>query len=267
MVTAPEQLQALPEEERVHTAEERRFFLEGEIGILRDERVNEMNWAAINTLGWLVFIPFAAFLAVYIVNFMGHRKLARISHEAEEEGASDDIIDREVRFKMLFHVFSTAWVFLVTVLSVIYMFKAVNVDVLPLLASAGVLGLAIAFGAQQLVSDFFSGFFILLENQFRRGDTVEVNGIRGTVERITPRMTVVRDSAEGALHYIPNGSIQNVSNLSRQEACTKVDVPVMYNQDNQQVMQLLQQICDELSCGSRMGSILSGNYYHGHECV
>jgi moderate conductance mechanosensitive channel len=88
---------------------------------------------------------------------------------------------------------------------------AVGISVAPLLAGAGIAGVAVGFGAQSIVKDFFSGFFILLENQFSVGDTVTIAGITGTVEQMTLRITVLRD-AGGTAYFIPNSNISNVAN-------------------------------------------------------
>ena len=84
-------------------------------------------------------------------------------------------------------------------------------DLSPLFASAGIIGVALGFGAQSLVKDFLSGIFIIAENQYRVGDVVDVMGAAGTVERVGTRTTVIRDS-EGNVHYVPNGTIQHVIN-------------------------------------------------------
>jgi small conductance mechanosensitive channel len=88
---------------------------------------------------------------------------------------------------------------------------AIGISVAPLLAGAGIAGVAVGFGAQSIVKDFFSGFFILLENQFSVGDTVTIAGITGTVEQMTLRITVLRD-AGGTAYFIPNSNISNVAN-------------------------------------------------------
>jgi moderate conductance mechanosensitive channel len=163
------------------------------------------------------------------------------------------------------HVFSVGWKMLVILLTVIYMFKAVNIDVLPILASAGVLGLAVAFGAQQLVRDFFSGFFILLENQFRVGDSVVINGLSGQVERITPRITLVRSLTEGSLHYIPNGSISHVSNNSREWGAIKLVLPVSYHADPSEVLACLQHVTDELLADPHYNAKLQKVWHLGIE--
>ena len=89
-----------------------------------------------------------------------------------------------------------------------------GINIGPLLASAGIAGLAIGFGAQTLVHDFINGFFILIESQFDIGDVVKLGSVQGTVEKLTLRRTVLRD-ADGTLHTVPNSQITIVSNLTR----------------------------------------------------
>jgi len=103
-------------------------------------------------------------------------------------------------------------------------------DIGPLLAGAGILGLAISFGAQSLVKDVISGFFILVENQFAVGDVIEAGGKSGSVERMTLRVVMLRD-LRGVLHIIPNGQIGTVSNLTRGWARAVVEVGVAYDVD------------------------------------
>lgn len=103
-------------------------------------------------------------------------------------------------------------------------------DIGPLLAGAGILGLAISFGAQSLVKDIISGFFILLENQFAVGDVIEAAGKSGTVERMTLRVVMLRD-LRGVVHIIPNGSIGTVSNQTKGWARAVVEVGVPYEVD------------------------------------
>ncbi len=96
-------------------------------------------------------------------------------------------------------------------LAVVTVLAEIGLDIAPLLAGAGIAGVAIGFGAQSVVKDFFSGFFILLENQLNVGDEVTINTVRGTVEEMTMRVTVLRDLA-GSVHYFPNGGIATVAN-------------------------------------------------------
>lgn len=112
----------------------------------------------------------------------------------------------------------------------------------PLLAASSVVGLAISFGAQSLVKDFIAGFFILFENQFDVGDVIDVAGKSGSVERMTLRITVLRD-LRGAVHIIPNGQITTVSNRTRSWSRAVVEVGVGYGTDIDQVIEVFQ---DEL---------------------
>jgi small-conductance mechanosensitive channel len=115
----------------------------------------------------------------------------------------------------------------------------------PLLATAGIGAVAIGFGAQSLVKDVISGFFIILENQYRIGDAIEVAGVSGLVESVSLRRTVLRD-LEGRVHTIPNGEIKIVSNLSKEWARSVLDVGISYREDVNQVIDLLEQIGREL---------------------
>jgi small conductance mechanosensitive channel len=115
----------------------------------------------------------------------------------------------------------------------------------PLLATAGIGALAIGFGAQSLVKDVISGFFIILENQYRIGDVIEVGGVSGLVESVSLRKTVLRD-LEGKVHTIPNGEIKIVSNLSKEWSRSVLDVGISYREDIDQVIDLLSQIGKEL---------------------
>jgi len=125
----------------------------------------------------------------------------------------------------------------------------------PLLATAGVGALAIGFGAQSLVKDVISGFFIILENQYRIGDAIEAAGVSGLVESVSLRRTVLRD-LEGKVHTIPNGEIKIVSNLSKEWARSVLDVGISYREDVDQIMELLKQIGKELAAEEPWKSVL-----------
>jgi moderate conductance mechanosensitive channel len=115
-------------------------------------------------------------------------------------------------------------------LVVVMSLEAVEIQVTPLIAGAGIAGLAIGFGAQSLVKDFFSGFFIIFENQFSIGDEVVIAGHTGTVERMTLRTTTLRDTG-GSIHIVPNGKIESVTIVAREWARVAVDVTVPYGED------------------------------------
>lgn len=112
------------------------------------------------------------------------------------------------------------------------------IDIGPLLAGAGILGLAVSFGAQSLVKDVISGFFILMENQFGIGDNIEVASLSGTVERMTLRVVMLRD-ANGTLHIVPNGQITTVSNRTRGWSRAVLDIGIAYETDVDQAIAVL----------------------------
>src|SRR5437868_13097046 len=116
-----------------------------------------------------------------------------------------------------------------------------NVDVKPFLASAGIVGLAIGFGAQTLVHDVINGFFIIIENIYDLGDVVKIAGVQGTVEQMSLRMTVLRDDT-GALHSVPNSEIKIVSNMTRDWAQVALHVSVDYGESSDRVIALLKEI-------------------------
>ncbi|MDH3455856.1 MAG: mechanosensitive ion channel family protein [Gemmatimonadota bacterium] len=133
----------------------------------------------------------------------------------------------------------TAAVVVATLLTVLNLFIPIG----PLLAGVGVVGLAVSFGAQSLVKDMISGFFILLENQLAIGDVVELNGKGGVVERMTLRVVAIRD-LEGIVHTIPNGSIQMVSNRTRSWSRAVIDVGVAYKENVDNVMRVCREVLE-----------------------
>jgi small conductance mechanosensitive channel len=144
---------------------------------------------------------------------------------------------------------STALIVLIWVLAILMALGEFNYNLGPLLASAGVAGVALGFGAQSLVRDTLSGFFILLENQFGVGDNVEVqtpsNRVVGRVEALTLRVTALR-AFDGALHFVPNGNILVASNRSKGWARAIIDVRTAYDEDVEHLRNVLEELFEEL---------------------
>lgn len=120
-----------------------------------------------------------------------------------------------------------------------------GISVAPILGAAGVVGIAVGFGAQSLVKDYFTGFFILIENQIRQGDVVKLGDHAGAVEEVTLRYVQLRDY-DGHVHFVPNGMITTVVNMSRGHAQAVVDIGVAYKEDLDRVMRLMRAVADEL---------------------
>jgi len=144
---------------------------------------------------------------------------------------------------------STALIVVIWALAILMALGELGQNIAPLLASAGVAGVALGFGAQSLVKDTLSGFFILLENQFGVGDNLEVqtpsNGVSGRVESLTLRVTSIR-AFDGALHFVPNGNILVASNRSKGWARAIIDVRTAYDEDVEHLRSVLEELFTEL---------------------
>ena len=127
----------------------------------------------------------------------------------------------------------------------IMLLQEIGIPVMPLLGSAAVVGLAVAFGAQSLIKDYFYGFMVLIEDQYAVNDVVKIAGIAGQVERIALRVTVLRDS-EGTAHYIPHGSITTVSNMTHGWSAAFLEVLIGFKEDVDGVVDLIKEIGKEL---------------------
>jgi small-conductance mechanosensitive channel len=132
-----------------------------------------------------------------------------------------------------------------------------GLDVTPILAGAGILGLAVGFGAQNLVRDVLSGFFLVLENHVRVGDVAVINGTGGLVEAITYRVTVLRDLA-GVVHVFPNGSINTLANMTLRWSAYVMDIGVAYKEDTDRVADVMVRVAEELRADPALGPKILG---------
>ncbi len=187
----------------------------------------------------LLLILFMAIVFVRLLSLIT-KKLVSLSEKGSAHGTA-----RAHQVRTVVGVVRSAGVFLIVFLTGMSVLKdAFGINIEPLLASAGIAGLAIGFGAQTLVKDVINGFFILVENQFEVGDTIRAAGVSGTVEAITMRSTTLRDS-DGTLHIVPNGAILIVSNTTRDWSQVSLHVAVDYSEDSERVMHLLQEVAQE----------------------
>jgi len=152
---------------------------------------------------------------------------------------------RAQQIRTLATVLTSIGVFVIIFVAALEVLPLLGFNLGPLLASAGVAGLAIGFGAQTLVHDFINGFFILLENQYDIGDKIRIAGVAGTVEDMTLRRTVLRDD-DGTLHTVPNSQVTIVSNTTRDWSQVAMRVVVAYNEPSDRIIGLLRQIGEDL---------------------
>jgi small-conductance mechanosensitive channel len=185
-----------------------------------------------------LFVGWLAFWALKLL-------LRRIERSVAEPSTPGMITAQEQRTRTLLSLLRSIGIVIIAVLTLFMVLGGLGVNVGPLLAGAGVVGLAISFGAQSLVKDVISGLFILFENQFGVGDVVRIEGVSGAVERMTLRIVVLRD-VHGVVHVVPNGQITKVSNLTRSWARVVLDVGVAYREDPDRVIEVLKEVGAEM---------------------
>lgn len=163
--------------------------------------------------------------------------------------------DREAgqRAETLGRVFRYLVTIVIGLITVMLVLAELGVSLAPILGAAGVVGLAVGFGAQSLVKDFVTGFFLLLENQIRQGDVVEIDGHSGSVEEITLRFVRLRDY-EGAVHYVPNGQITTVINRTRGFGNAVFEIGVAYREDIDEVMALMRKVAAQLRADEKFSA-------------
>jgi|GraSoi_2013_40cm_1033754.scaffolds.fasta_scaffold01061_3 small conductance mechanosensitive channel len=149
-------------------------------------------------------------------------------------------LDEQARIETLARVFRNGAAVIIVLVAGMLVLGELGISIAPILATAGVAGVALGFGAQSLIKDYFNGFFLLLDDQIREGDVVEVAGKSGLVEEVTLRYVRLRDF-DGHVHFVPNGEIKVVSNRTRSFAYAAVDVGVGYGVDIDQALALMRE--------------------------
>lgn len=178
-------------------------------------------------------------LLISWVLMSGSRRLLRALN-SRMTAKNPDIEERK-RIDTLIRVFRYIATVVIGAITIMLVLSEVGISIAPILATAGVAGLAVGFGAQSLVKDYFTGFVMILENQIRVGDSVEVGGKTGLVEEVTLRYVRLRD-LEGAVHYVPNGVIATVTNRSRDFAFAVIDVSVGYRESIDRVQAIISDV-------------------------
>lgn len=163
--------------------------------------------------------------------------------------------EKNKRVNTLSEIIATILKVLLVFLYIVIILDKFGIAIGPILASAGILGLAVGFGAQELVRDMISGFFILLEDQIRIGDYVQLNGTFGEVESIELRTIQLRDPS-GTVHVFQNGKIDTLSNMSKEWSAIILDIGVAYKEDLDHVSQVMQKVGDEMYNDTKYRSIM-----------
>lgn len=173
------------------------------------------------------------------------KQLQKRSHDPEQHK----------RLETLGRVLRYSAAVIITLIAGMLVLSEMGISVAPILASAGIVGLVVGFGAQNLIKDYFTGFFILLENQVHQGDVIEVAGLGGLVEEVTLRYLRLRDY-EGTVHFIPNGAITTVTNRSRDFAYAVVDVGVAYRENIAAVFDIIRDVAADIRTDATLGPLI-----------
>ena len=199
----------------------------------------------------IILILVGALVVVRLAVFITRRV-----EQAFQDNDPSTMNEREKQAATLGKVIRNISRILVWSVAVMMVLKELGIDIGPILAGIGIIGLAVGFGAQSLVKDFLAGMFILIENQYNVGDVIEAAGAKGQVEKITLRATTLRD-LEGNVHIIPNGTIGVVTNRTRQWSRFVLDIGVAYKENVDEVMRVLKEIGDELAADVEFASMIT----------
>lgn len=199
-----------------------------------------LNWATTDGLKIILIL-----IGAYIFHRIFKRLSEKLVKKFVVKRAGEGELAEEKRENTLTKIIHGT-VHVVLILIVILMILSeMGIDIGPLIAGAGIIGIAVGFGGQYLVRDIISGLFIILENQYRVGDVIEVAGISGGIEDITLRKTVLRDM-DGIVHHIPNGEIKTVSNMTQGLSKINLDIGVGYDTDIELLKKVVNEIGEEM---------------------
>src|SRR5207249_4021951 len=205
--------------------------------LLRDWRQDTLEFLR-HDVPKIVLVVIGAYVLIRVL-----RAVARKSAELQIRKLPPGVRVQQVR--TVASVLTSIGVFVISFIAMLMVLGQLGLNLGPMLASAGIAGLAIGFGAQTLVHDFINGFFILLENQYDIGDNVRIAGVKGTVEAMSLRHTLLRDE-DGTVHFVPNSEIKIVSNTTRDWSQLTLRVTVAYSEPSDRIVKLLQEVGDEV---------------------
>lgn len=213
------------------------------------QETNAMQWFA--QVDWIQAggRVTAILVVTFVLVFIARRLIGGLEKFTASHGHDVEAKKRASTVAKILRKLATTVIVALATLSI---FNTLGIPIMPFLATAGVAGIAIAFGAQSLVKDIFRGFFLLAGNQIRQGDVVEIAGKSGLVEDITLRYVQLRDY-EGNVHFVPNGDISVVTSSSRTFAYAVVDVLIALDQDVEPVMKTMQEVAAQLRAHATFG--------------
>ncbi len=218
------------------------------------EFFSDISWSLIikSALRVLMILVIAYGLVKIIKSFI--RKIEEnLITKSKEEG--EPPTESEKRINTIVRLLRQASLLALWLTAFLIILRELGVEIAPIIAGAGIVGLAVGFGAQNLVRDFISGFFIIMENQVRVGDVANINGTGGLVERINFRTIVLRDLG-GVIHIFPNGTINTLSNLTKEWSAYIFEIGVAYKEDTDKVVEIMKRIGKKLLEDAEFGKLM-----------
>jgi small conductance mechanosensitive channel len=198
----------------------------------------------------IILIAVLSFAAVHFSRIFTSRMEKAIKEDDELI-----LVERRQRARTVGGIMHNSIKIVVAVAAGMMILQELGIKIAPILASVGFIGLAFGFGAQSLVKDIVTGFFLIVEGQYSVGDVIKIGDVGGLVEGINLRVTTLRD-IQGVVHYIPNGQINMVSNLTKGWSRALVHVGVAYKENVDRVMETIRQVCDDIKADEKFGSLL-----------
>jgi len=184
-------------------------------------------------------------IGAYVITRIGRAAARRFELEMSH-GTGLDVLERTKRAQTLGRILQKTLAAIVYAVAALMILGEFDIDITPVLTAAGVVGIAVGFGAQTLVRDLFAGFFLIVEDQVRVGDVAIVNGTGGLVEEINLRTIVLRDQ-EGTVHVFPNGAITTLANRTKDYSYYVIDLGISYGEDPDRVASALREIAEAVS--------------------
>lgn len=206
--------------------------------------IDQISWTVImSTAIRMTLILVFGWVATKLLKNGLQRFEKRLIDRSLENGESS--AESQKRIETISRLLKQAGLLAIWITICLILLREIGVEIGPLIASAGIVGLAIGFGAQNLVRDVITGFFMILENQIRVGDVAIINGTGGLVEAINFRTTVLRDLS-GTVHYFPNGNVSSLSNMTTEWSAYVFDIGVAYKENTDHVVTIIQQVIDDM---------------------
>ena len=218
------------------------------------EIFSDFNWEAILKTTIRIVL-------ILILTGIFYKIVRKALRQIEKHLIKKSVVDGEPpsesqkRIDTIVRLLNQAFIITLFIVAAMVILSEIGIEIGPLIAGAGIMGLAIGFGAQNLVRDIISGFFIILENQIRVGDVAVINGTGGLVEKIKFRTIVLRDLS-GTVHVFPNGTITTLSNKTNEWSAYVFDIGVAYKENTDNVIEIMQRVGSELKASDEYKDLM-----------